>query len=89
MVIGEIFNNFWSGIILGSIGVGLLTLIFVYLINKVILSMKVLTYIADHIDEFVDNIQKKKPAIGKALRQRLIIGFRLAASELEKDDGKK
>ena len=83
LVSGINIKSWLIGAVMGSFG----SFMAVYLINKVILSTAVIMFLVNHFDDFMDAFQRVRPKIGKALRGRLIIGFRAQADELEKDDG--
>ena len=64
--------DFFTGILAGAVATGIISLIVSLIIRKVLLGDTVLNYLADHTDDIIDNLEKKDPEVGKALRERLV-----------------
>lgn len=76
-------SSFLAGI--AATGVG--SLLGALIINKLLLGDMVVNYVANHIDDIVDNAQRKDTAMGRALRNRLIVMADKIIKELNAPDG--
>uniref|UniRef100_A0A6H1ZBR1 Holin n=1 Tax=viral metagenome TaxID=1070528 RepID=A0A6H1ZBR1_9ZZZZ len=85
--IGSVAGGFWGGVIAGGIGAGLISLVAVYLIKNLLLSDTVLKYLSSHVDEIIDSVQKKDEAVGRAIRERLIVFAEKVIKELKAPNG--
>ena len=65
-------TEFLSGLFAGVVGTGIVSVAWVFIINKVILSDPMLDYLGRHTDDIVDNIERKDKSVGEALRARVI-----------------
>jgi len=73
-------------LLIGVASTGVFSLIMGILIRKLLLGDRVLKFLADHVDELVDSVQKRDNVSGKALRDRLIALAEKIIKELKAPD---